>query len=42
MTDDEKRRWKGPSASDNRATSGRRTGERKIVAHKAKNESSKR
>lgn len=40
MTDDEKRRWKGPS--DNRATSGRRTGERKIVAHKAKNESSKR
>ncbi len=42
MTDDEKRRWKGPAASDNRATSGRRMSERKIVAHKAKNESSKR
>ncbi len=40
MTDDEKRRWKGPS--DKRGTSGRRMGERKIVAHRAKNESSKR
>ncbi|WP_273184871.1 RlmE family RNA methyltransferase [Hyphomonas adhaerens] len=40
MTDDEKRRWKGPS--DKRGTSGRRMGERKIIAHRAKNESSKR
>jgi 23S rRNA (uridine2552-2'-O)-methyltransferase len=40
MTDDEKRRWKGPS--EKRGTSGRRMGERKIIAHRAKNESSKR
>jgi 23S rRNA (uridine2552-2'-O)-methyltransferase len=40
MTDDEKRRWKGPS--DTKGSSGRRMGERKIIAHRAKNESSKR
>lgn len=40
MTDDEKRRWKG--SSEKRGTSGRRMGERKIIAHRAKNESSKR
>jgi len=40
MTDDDKRRWKGPS--DSRGSSGRRMGERKIIARKAKNESSKR
>ncbi|KCZ87766.1 RlmE family RNA methyltransferase [Hyphomonas jannaschiana] len=40
MTDDEKRRWKGPS--DKKGSSGRRMGERKIIAHRAKNESSKR
>jgi len=40
MAEDEKRRWKGPT--DGKGTSGRRTGERKIIARKAKNESSKR
>ena len=40
MSDDDKRRWKGPS--DGKASSGRRMGERKIIARKAKNESSKR
>ena len=40
MTDDDKRRWKGPA--DKRGSSGRRMGERKIIAHRAKNESSKR
>ena len=41
MSDDEKRRWKGPGDSS-KGSSGRRMGERKIVAHRAKNESSKR
>lgn len=40
MSDDDKRRWKGPS--DGKGSSGRRMGERKIIARKAKNESSKR
>ena len=42
MTDDGKRRWKGPKADANKNTSGRRTGERKIIAHRAKSESSKK
>ena len=41
MTDDNKRRWKGPG-KDNKNTSGRQMGERKVIAHRAKNESSKR
>jgi len=40
MSDDEKRRWKGPKAD--KGDSGRRTGERKVVAKRAKSESSKR
>ena len=40
MTDDEKRRWKGPAGG--KGDSGRRTGERKVVARRAKSESSKR
>ena len=40
MTDDGKRRWKGPSG--NKKTSGRRTGERKVIAYRAKSESSKK
>ena len=40
MSDEEKRRWKGPK--EGKGTSGRRTSERKVVARKAKNESSKR
>ena len=40
MTDDEKRRWKGPG--EQKPTSGRRMTERKVIARKAKNESSKR
>ncbi|MEO1028916.1 MAG: RlmE family RNA methyltransferase [Pseudomonadota bacterium] len=41
MSDENKRRWKGPG--DNRKkSSGRRTGERKIVAHNAATKSSKR
>lgn len=42
MTDDGKRRWKGPKDRANKNTSGRRTGERKIIAHRAKSESSKK
>ncbi|MDG1825002.1 MAG: RlmE family RNA methyltransferase [Henriciella sp.] len=42
MTDDGKRRWKGPKDGANKNTSGRRTGERKIIAHRAKSESSKK
>ncbi|MEQ3746431.1 MAG: RlmE family RNA methyltransferase [Henriciella sp.] len=42
MTDDGKRRWKGPKGGANKNTSGRRTGERKIIAHRAKSESSKK
>ncbi len=41
MPDDGKRRWKGPSAS-NKKSSGRRMSERKITAHNAESESSKR
>lgn len=40
MSDEEKRRWKGPGAE--RKDSGRRATERKVIARNAKNESSKR
>ncbi|WP_291208240.1 RlmE family RNA methyltransferase [Hyphomonas sp.] len=40
MSDDEKRRWKGPTGE--RVGSGRRTTERKVIARNAKTESSKR
>lgn len=40
MSDDDKRRWKGPT--DGKGSSGRRAGERKVVAKRAKSESSKR
>lgn len=40
MSDDGKRRWKGPS--DDKKSSGRRTGERKVIAYRAKSESSKK
>lgn len=40
MTDDGKRRWKGPGGE--KQSSGRRMTERKVIARKAKNESSKR
>ncbi len=41
MADDGKRRWKGPGDGGARS-SGRRMTERKIIAHNAKDESSKR
>ena len=41
MTDDGKRRWKGPG-KESKNTSGRQMTERKVTAHRAKNESSKR
>ena len=41
MTDDNKRRWKGPGKTV-KGSSGRQMSERKVTAHKAKNESSKR
>ena len=41
MSEDEKRRWKGPKASE-KGDSGRKVGERKVVARNAKSESSKR
>lgn len=41
MTDDGKRRWKGPPKQE-KQTSGRRMTERKIIAYNAKDESSKR
>lgn len=41
MTDDGKRRWKGPGKTQ-KQDSGRRTGERKIIAYRAKSESSKK
>jgi len=41
MTDQEKRRWKGPG-KEKKNTSGRRMGERKIIARNAKSESSKK
>lgn len=40
MSDEEKRRWKGPSAE--RRGSGRRMSERKVIARNARSESSKR
>ena len=40
MTDDGKRRWKGPTG--NKKSSGRRAGERKVIAYRAKSESSKK
>lgn len=40
MSDDGKRRWKGPTG--NKKSSGRRTGERKVIAYRAKSESSKK
>lgn len=40
MTDDGKRRWKGPPAG-NKKSSGRRMSERKVTAHNAQSESSK-
>lgn len=43
MTDDNKRRWKGPADSQaNKPGSGRRMGERKVTAYNAKSESSKK
>lgn len=41
MSDDGKRRWGGPKKTD-KGDSGRRTGERKVIAHRAKSESSKK
>ncbi|WP_018146895.1 RlmE family RNA methyltransferase [Henriciella marina] len=41
MTDDGKRRWKGPP-KEKKQGSGRRMSERKIIAYNAKDESSKR
>ena len=41
MSDDGKRRWKGPP-KEKKGSSGRRMGERKITAYNAKDESSKR
>ncbi len=41
MTDDRKRRWKGPSSSGKKS-SGRRLSERKVIAKNAEKESSKR
>ncbi|MBU1289140.1 MAG: RlmE family RNA methyltransferase [Alphaproteobacteria bacterium] len=40
MADEEKRRWKGPTGKE--GNSGRQTGERKIHAHHAKSDSSKK
>jgi 23S rRNA (uridine2552-2'-O)-methyltransferase len=40
MSDEEKRRWKGPGAD--KKDSGRRTTERKVIARNARTESSKR
>ncbi len=42
MVDDGKRRWKGPAKNPAKGDSGRRTGERKIIAYRAKSESSKK
>lgn len=40
MSDEEKRRWKGPTGD--KGSSGRQMDERKVFAHKAKSESSKK
>lgn len=42
MADDGKRRWKGPTKGEKKGSSGRRTGERKVIAYRAKSESSKK
>ena len=42
MSEDEKRRWKGPKRSELGQSSGRRTQERKVIAYRAKSESSKK
>ncbi len=42
MSDDGKRRWSGPKPGEARRSSGRRSGERKVKAHNARSESSKR
>lgn len=42
MSEEEKRRWKKPPKDEKRTSSGRQMGERKIVAHNAEKESSKR
>lgn len=42
MVDDGKRRWKGPGKADDKGDSGRRKGERKVTAYRAKSESSKK
>ena len=43
MTDDNKRRWKGPAGQKaDQKGSGRRMGERKVTAYNAKSESSKK
>jgi len=42
MADDGKRRWKGPDKKSEKGDSGRRTGERKVTAYRAKSESSKK
>lgn len=42
MSDDGKRRWKGPPKGEKKQNSGRQMGERKIIAHNAEKESSKR
>lgn len=41
MSEEEKRRWKKPANAD-KNTSGRRTNARKVIAHNAKSESSKK
>jgi 23S rRNA (uridine2552-2'-O)-methyltransferase len=41
MSEEEKRRWKGPGPGEKKA-SGRRTGERKVIARNARTESSKK
>jgi len=42
MSESEKRRWKGPASGKKKRSSGRQMGERKITAHNAEKESSKR
>jgi 23S rRNA (uridine2552-2'-O)-methyltransferase len=43
MSDEDKRRWKGPPpGKENKKDSGRRTTERKVIARNARTESSKR
>lgn len=42
MSEGEKRRWKKPPKDEKKASSGRQMGERKIIAHNAAKESSKR